>query len=77
LRIVRVVADTIGWNAHAAASSPPPGRSDTSRTPRLLWTSAEKATLPCVVVMVPASSAFHRSSCQSTAVTVPARVSVR
>src|SRR5688572_21034029 len=77
LRIVRVVADSSGWNPHATASSPGLGASDTSSTLRLLWTSAENATLPRVVVTVPDSSAFQRSRLQSTAVTVPAKVSFR
>jgi hypothetical protein len=77
LRTVRVVADSKGWNAHAAAASPALGVSETSSTPRSLCTTAENATEPRVVVIVPPSSALYRSSVQSTAVTAPARVSVR
>ncbi|GHE08314.1 hypothetical protein GCM10010339_56220 [Streptomyces alanosinicus] len=63
-----------GWNVQVTFS-PPAAVTRAAKTSS--WISADRVRVPAVVVTVPVSSAFHRLSRQSTAVTVPTGSRVR
>ncbi|MEU4232378.1 hypothetical protein AB0F17_49470 [Nonomuraea sp. NPDC026600] len=75
--LARGLMASSGWKVQWKSRSPSLGSTSTASTERSLWINALIFRLPAAVVMVPVSSAFHRSSRQSTPVIAPTGSSVR